>query len=65
MTPNGPNGKASIPATTQVQNNGAVRVLVKSLASAMAVEAVQRAHPNGNGLLVTTDRNEFVGKTLF
>ena len=61
--PNGPNGKASTPATTQAQTNGTA-TLVKSAASAAVVEAVQHAHPNGNGSLAMTDRNEFVKEVL-
>jgi len=60
--PNGPNGKASTPVTTQVQTNGAA-TLVKSAASAAIVEATH-AHPNGNGSLATRDRNEFVREVL-
>jgi len=56
--PNGPDGKASTLATTQVQNNGAA-TLIKSAASVAIVEAVH-AHPNSNGLLPTTDHNKLV-----
>ena len=59
--PNGPNGKASTPATTQVQTNGAA-TLIKSAAGAAIVEVV-RAHPNGNGSS-PADRNEFVREVL-
>jgi len=45
-----------------VQTNGAA-TLVKSAASAAIVEAA-RAHLNGNGLLATRDRNEFVKEVL-
>ena len=60
--PNGPNGKVSTPATTQVQINGAAR-LVRSAASAAIVEAVH-AHLNGDSSLATRDRNEFVREVL-
>jgi hypothetical protein len=63
--PNGPNGKASTPTTvtTQAQTNGTA-TLVKSAASAAVVEGVQHAHPNGNGSVAMTDRNEFVKEVL-
>jgi hypothetical protein len=60
--PNGPNGKASTPTTTQAQTNGAA-TLVKSAATAAIVEAIH-AHPNGNGWLPPTDRTEFVREVL-
>ena len=60
--PNGPNGKAPTPSTTQAQTNGAA-TLVKSAASAAIVEAVH-AHPNGNGSLPPTDRNKFMREVL-
>jgi len=51
------------PTTTHVQTNGAA-ALVKSAVSAAIIEAVQHAHPHGNGSLATTDRNEFVREVL-
>jgi hypothetical protein len=47
----------------QVQTNGTV-TLIKSAASAAVVEAVEHAHPKGNGSLAMTDRNEFVKEVL-
>jgi hypothetical protein len=62
--PNGHNGKASTAATTQVQATEAA-MLIKSAASSAIVKAgVQHGHPNGNGSLARTDRNEFVRKVL-
>jgi len=60
--PNGPDGKASTTATTQVQTNGAA-TLFKSAVCAAIVETAH-AHPNGNSLLATKDRNEFVRDVL-
>jgi hypothetical protein len=47
----------------QVQIN-ARATMAKSAASAFVVEAVQRPLRNGNGVLATTDRNEFGWEVL-
>ena len=54
-----PKGKTSTLTTTQVQINARATV-AKSAASPLIVKAVQHAHPDGDGSLAMTDRNEFV-----
>lgn len=58
-----PMAKRQHPPRRACKTNGAAR-LVKSAASAAIAEAVQHAHPNGNGSLAMTDDNEFVGEVI-